>query len=113
MLCENNKSVYMMYTAWSRKGTDMFCGRYVYRFLHSWKDDLFVITDVRILHIYCKKYKIYILLLFQGSLFKFSVFVHSHKNLLQPHFTIQDPFQTIRHLLHSYFIEIIQKVYIR
>ena len=91
----------------------MFCGRYVYRFLHLCKDDLLVITDVYILRVNCKKYKIYILLFFQGSLFKISVFVHSHKNLLQPHFTIQDPFQTIRHLLHSYFIEIIQKVYIR
>ena len=72
MLCGNNKSVYMMYTAWSRKGTDMFCGRYVYRFLHSWKDDLFVITDVCILHVNCKKYKIYMLLLFQGSLCSFA-----------------------------------------
>ena len=34
MLCGNNKSVYMMYTARSRKGTDMFCGRFVHRFLH-------------------------------------------------------------------------------
>ena len=33
-----HKSVYMIYTAWSRKGTDMFRRRYVYRFLHSLED---------------------------------------------------------------------------
>ena len=39
-----------------------------------------------------------------------SLFIRTYKldkNLLQPRFTIQDPFQTIRHVLYNYFLEII------
>ena len=112
----NNKSVYMMYTAWSRMDTDMFCGRYVYRFLHLWKDDLFFITDVYFTYaVRSIRFIYYCFFKVVYSNFQ-SLFIRTYKlykNLLQLRFTIQDPFQTIRHLLYNYLLEIIQEVYIR